>query len=184
MAIKNYVLTQDYNAPFVVATGHPKNPQQIRTKLFKKGDVVKGELKHANNQPAFILVNGVLVIPVNIIKEVTTKAVIEDDKITTSEETPKVEEKKEETVIKPITKSLKSSNPRVKYMDAILLGGLVGMIGVYVANKQGWIAETDRKHYIYGGLAGAALGMYVIYRFQPTKTTKVTVTKAKETEEE
>jgi hypothetical protein len=185
MALKSYVLTADFRAPYVVATGHPKNPQQIKTKMFREGEIVKGELKHANNQPAFILVAGTLVIPVDCIKELTTRAIVEDDKIVPAEV---VEEKTtNEVVIKTDSAKksmLKSSNPKVKYMDAIIIGGIAGLGGIYLAGKQGWIAEIDKKHYLYGGLVGAVLGAYLVYRFTPSKTAPKVSTKKKDSEEE
>lgn len=185
MALKSYVLTDDFRAPYVVATGHPKNPQQIKTKMFRAGEIVKGELKHANNQPAFILVAGTLVIPVDYIKELTTKAIVEDDKIVPVEVTE--EKETADVVVKTDSAKksvLKSSNPKVKYMDAIIIGGLVGVAGIYLAGKQGWIAELDKKHYLYGGLAGGLLGAYLVYRFAPSKTAPKISTKKKDSEEE
>ena len=41
MALKSYVLTADFRAPYVVATGHPKNPQQIKTKIETLGVPLK-----------------------------------------------------------------------------------------------------------------------------------------------
>lgn len=186
MALKSYVLTQNYRAPYVVATGHPRNPQQIKTKMFKEGEIVRGELKHANNQPAFILVAGTLPIPVDYIKELTTKAIVEDDKIVPAQV---VDETKSEDVVVKTEKSaskmtLKSSNPKVKYMDALLLGGLVGLVAVYAIGKQGWIAEVDKKHYLYGGLIGGALGAYLVYRFTPSKTAPKISKKKKDSDEE
>jgi len=186
MALKSYVLTQDYRSPYVVATGHPRNPQQIKTKMFREGEIVRGELKHANNQPAFILVAGTLPIPVDYIKELTTKAIVEDDKVVPAE---LVEETKTEEVIvttdKPsLKKSLKSSNPKVKYMDAIILGGLAGLAVVYGMGKQGWIGEVDKKHYLYGGLIGGVFGAYLVYRFTPTKSAPKISKKKKDSDEE
>jgi hypothetical protein len=186
MALKSYVLVQNYRAPYVVATGHPRNPQQIKTKMFKEGEIVRGELKHANNQPAFILVAGTLPIPVDYIKELTTKAIVEDDKIVPAEV---IEETKTEEVVvktdKPTSKmTLKSSNPKVKYMDAVIIGGLAGLVAVWGMGKQGWIGEVDKKHYLYGGLIGGVLGAYLVYRFTPTKATPKISKKKKDSEEE
>jgi hypothetical protein len=177
--MKSYVLKENFRAPYVVATGMPHNPQAIKSRLFKKGDIVKGELKHVNNVPAFILVNGALPIDVSYIKEVQTKDIVEmipldkegkssaDGEATT---TPKEESKTLEM--------LKSANPKVKYMDAVIIGGLVGIAGVYLANKQGWIPELQKKHYLIGGIAGAVLSSYLVYRFTaPKQTVKVAVKK-------
>ena len=53
-----------------------------------------------------------------------------------------------------------------KYIDGILIGAVVGLGGVILAEKQGWITNIDKKNKIYGAIAGAVLGTYYIYRFQ------------------
>lgn len=157
MALKSYQLTQNFRSPYVVATGLPHRPQQIKFKTFKKGDVIKGELKHSNNQPAFVLVSGALVVPVDMVKEVVTKEIAFNadgqDKET------KTETKTENKI------SIKKS-ANVKYMDALLIGAVVGVAGVYLAEKQNWITSLDNKNKIYGGIAGALLGAYIVYRIK------------------
>ena len=76
MALKSYILTKDFKSPYVTSTGLPHNPQAIRFKQFKKGEVITGEMKHANNKPAFVLVNGVCVVPLEVIKELVTKEIV------------------------------------------------------------------------------------------------------------
>jgi hypothetical protein len=177
MALKSYILTQDFKSPIVRVTGIPHRPQEIRFKLFKKGDLVKGELKHANNQPAFVLVDGVLVLPVNVVREVVSKDVMSsaDATITNKEETGEkapTETKKTEVII---------TKPKLGYIDGIVIGAVVGVIGAYVAEKQGWIAQPDKKNKIYGAAIGAAAGIYLIYRANlPKQTTVKKVVKDKE----
>ena len=151
MAQKSYIFTRDYKSPMVVATGLAHNPQAIKFKKFQKGEIVRGELKHANNKPAFLLVNGVCVVPLDIVKELVTKEVVSNASGPSSSE-PKVQKIKVPT------------NPKVRYGDAMILGAIVGFVGVYVAEKQGWISEPDNKYKMYGALAGAALAAYVVYR--------------------
>ena len=152
MAQKSYIFTHDFKAPYVTATGMPHNPQAIKFKRFQKGEIVRGELKHANNKPAFLLVNGVCVVPLDIVKELVTKAVSNADGGGSSfpESKPKV--------VKVPT------NPKVRYADAMIIGAIIGVVGVYVAEKQGWIAEPDKKYKMYGALAGAVAAAYVVYR--------------------
>lgn len=182
--MKSYVLKENFKSPYSVATGMPHNPQQIKFKLFKKGDIVQGEMKHANNIPSFILVGETLMIPVSYIKEVSTKDIVE---VVPIGKEPKSsadgEEAKTDTTAKVI-ETLKPANPRVKYMDAIVLGGLVGVAGVYLANKQGWITELDKKHYLMGALAGGILSSYLVYRFSAPKQTVKVSTKKVETEKD
>jgi hypothetical protein len=174
MAIKSYVLTQDYSAPYVMITGLPHNPQQIKVKKFKKGDIVQGEMKHANNNPAFVLVGGNLVFPLEVLKELVTKAIIEDYDVPLHESTlTDVSEPKK-------TQLLKSSNPKVNYIDSMIIGTIVGLGAVYLANKQGWIAEPDNKHYLYGGIIGAVGAAYLVYRHRENVVSKKFNVKPKE----
>jgi len=160
MALKSYQLTQNFRSPYVVATGLPHRPQQIKFKTFKKGDVVKGELKHANNEPAFVLVAGALVIPVSMIKEVVTKDIDTSnfDNKKSSDSSDSSDDKKTENKI-VIKKGLK-----INYIDAVLIGSVVGFAGVYLAEKQNWITSIDNKNRIYGAIGGAILGAYIVYR--------------------
>jgi hypothetical protein len=160
MALKSYQLTQNFRSPYVVATGLPHRPQQIKFKTFRKGDVVKGELKHSNNEPAFVLVAGTLVIPVSMIKEVVTKEIDTSSNFDNKKQDSSSEDKKTENKI--VVK--KSSN--VKYVDALLIGAAVGFLGVYVAEKQNWITSIDNKNRIYGAIGGAVLGAYIVYRIK------------------
>jgi len=184
MALKSYVLTQDFATPYVIATGMAHNPQQIKVKKFKKGDIVKGELKHANNQPAFVLVQGTLVLPLEVIKELVTKAIIDND-------TPPIpigdldmsSKKSDDVVVSSKSKSammpLKSSNPKVNYIDSMIIGGIAGLGAMYLVKRQNWIEEFNNKYYLYAGLVGASLGAYIVYRVRSSKTEKMQLTKPK-----
>ena len=170
MAIKSYVLQQDFATPYVIATGRPHNPQQIKVKKFRKGDIVKGELKHANNQPAFVLVQGTLVLPLEVIKELVTKAIVDNN--TPPIPVDYVEDKKFTEITAKDKKSsfdaLKSSNPKVNYIDSMIIGSIVGLGAMYLVKRQNWIEEFDNKYYLYAGLAGAIGGAYIIYRTKST----------------
>jgi hypothetical protein len=186
MALKSYVLTQDFATPYVIATGMPHNPQQIKVKKFKKGDIVKGELKHANNQPAFILVQGTLVLPLEVVKELVTKAIIDNN-------TPPIPiedlSEKSDDVVVPTKKStglpLKSTNPKINYIDSFLIGGVVGLGAMYLVKRQNWIEEFNNKYYLYAGIVGGLLGTYIVYRTKSAKDEKIKLTtkKKKITEE-
>lgn len=150
MALKSYVVTQDFKSPWVRMTGRPNKPQELRFKLFKKGEIVNGEMKHANNQPAFVLVKGVLMLPLSVVKEVITKDV--------SVSAEGGEEKKDTKKI-----SLQSMS-KVKYVDAIVIGAIIGAGAVFLAEKQGWLVSPDKKNKVYGAIGGALLGTYLVYR--------------------
>ncbi len=164
MAQKSYIFTRDYKSPMVVATGLAHNPQSIKFKKFNKGQIVKGELKHANNKPAFLLVNGVCVVPLDVVKELVTKAVVSN-----ADGGGDTTTKQKKMVV--------ATNPKVRYADAMILGAIVGVVGVYIAEKQGWIEEPDKKYKLYGALGGAALAAYIVYRKNNAKP-KVQIVKS------
>lgn len=161
MAMKSYIFTNDFKAPYVTATGLPHNPQKIGFRKFQKGEIVKGELKHANNKPAFVLVHGVCVVPLDVIKELVTREVVSHTDGTVANASQKISE----TIGLPKD----NSNSNVRYLDAMLIGALLGFGGVYLAEKQGWIAEPNKKYKLYGAGAGALLGMYYVYRQKTQK---------------
>ena len=167
MAQKSYIFTQDYKSPMVVATGLAHNPQSIKLKKFRKGQIAKGELKHANNKPAFLLINGVCVVPLDVVKELVTKAVVSNADGGGSDAPAKAK------------KMVVPTNPKVRYADAMILGAVVGALGVYLAEKQGWIGEPDRKYKLYGALGGAALAAYIVYRTNNARP-KVQIVKSSE----
>ena len=170
MAQKSYIITHDFKAPYVQVTGLPHNPQAIKMKQFRKGEIIKGELKHANNKPAFILVNGVCVVPLDVVKELVTKAVVSGADGSTS------------TDSKPKTKVITvPTNPKVRYADAIIIGAVIGAIAAYFIEKQGWIGEPDKKNKLYGAAIGAVAASYIVYR---TNNAKPKVQVVKTTEEE
>ena len=170
MAQKSYIFTHDYKAPYVVVTGMAHKPQSIKMKQYRKGDIVRGELKHSNNKPAFVLVNGVGVVALDVIKELVTKAVISHaDGSTSIESKPKA------------SKVMVATNPKVRYVDAMIIGSIVGIIAVVVAEKQGWISEPDSKYKLYGGALGAVAAAYIVYRTNNAKP-KVQIVQNKEEE--
>jgi hypothetical protein len=162
MALKSYLITHDVKSPYVVATGLPHNPQEVRLKLFRKGQVVKGELKHANNKPAFLLVNGVCVIGLDVVKELVTKEIGSNASGGTTTSPSKV-------IDKTIGLSKDNSNPKVRYIDAMIVGALLGVAGVFIAEKQGWVEDTDKKYKLYGAIGGAIVGYYFMYRKKTQK---------------
>ena len=159
MAIESYIFTQAFSSPYVTATGNGRNPQAIKAKRFQKGEIVKGELKHANNKPAFILVGGCLVVPLDVVKKVVAEDIQSNADGAESKE-----------VKKPIT--LANTAPKIKYIDAIVGGIIVGVGSVYLAEKQGWIKVPDNKHKIYGAIIGALAGVYIVYRYKASQAEK------------
>ncbi len=54
-------------------------------------------------------------------------------------------------------------------MDAAFLVGLVGIGVVWFSEKRGWIIPPAKINKLYGALAGAAIGLYLVYRFKNSK---------------
>ncbi len=161
---KTYVITKDVKVPIVVNSGQAHRPAQVRYKTYRKGEMVQGELKHSNNKPAFILVGNMGVIPLNCIQEVTSIPVTSSVTGEATDTTPP----KEAEVIK---------EPKVQYGDAMIIGALIGFVGVYMAQKYGYLSEEDKKFRLYGALGGGLLGMYWVYR-QKNTSKKVKISKS------
>ena len=69
----DFVATQDFSTPYVIATGQPHRPTQICKKKFKKGDIITGEIKTAHGKPSFVLHKGVMLIPLSCVKQIVVK---------------------------------------------------------------------------------------------------------------
>jgi len=152
----DFVATTDFVTPYVVATGMPHKPTRICKKQFRKGDIITGEIKTVKGEPSFVLHKGVMVIPFSCIKQVITKdiQVSNFDNKVVADKNPKVEVKVPNT----------PKEKKKQMLDMILLGAIVGFGGVLLAEKQGWLSGDDKKNRLYGGLVGAFLGGYYIYR--------------------
>jgi len=159
----DFVATKDFKSPYVVSTGMPHRPTQIKAKVFKKGEIISGELKDSKGKPAFVLYKGVVVVPLSCVKQIITKDINAGTGISNAEGDSQSESKVKVTVDK--TKSSKTSKDNVKYLDAVIVGGIVGFAGVYFAEKKGWIALPTQKNKIIGAVAGALLGAYLVFRF-------------------
>ena len=155
----DFVAIQDFVTPVVIATGQPHRPTQIMKKKFVKGQIITGEIKTANGRPSFVLHKGTMMIPLSVIKQVITKDIqigadgVKDEIKKTN---PKVE-----------VKLVKSQDQKNKmYADGVIVGALLGFASVILAEKQGWIANVDKKTKITGAVIGAAVGCYFVYRFK------------------
>lgn len=153
---KTYIITNDVDVP-VVAGGTAHKQAQVRMKRFRKGQIVRGELKHSNNKPSFVLVGRMMVIPVECVKEIQGKDV-----------TSKFSGADMDEIKKPVTPQQKAvqqkSETTVKYMDALLIGAVLGFGAMFFAEKKGWVTSEDNKLKMYGAIGGAFLGIYLVYR--------------------
>jgi len=146
---KTYIITKDVKVPFVVNSGQAHKPAQIRYKVFRKGKMVKGELKHSNNKPAFVLVGTMGVLPLNCVQEVTSTPIVSN-----------FDDNSDEIEIKKETKQ----EPKVQYGDALIIGALLGLLAVYGAQKYNYLDAEEKKYKLYGAVVGGVLGLYYVYR--------------------
>lgn len=149
---KAYVLIQDFNAPYVVATGMAHKPSKILIKKYKKGEIIYGEMKTTNGKPSIVLVKGVIPIPATMLNEVVTKTI-----------SGVSGEKSKDVKVNESSKVVTVKKTNTRYMDAGIFGAVIGAISLYLFEKQGWI-QPSPKNKLYGALGGAVLGMYMVYR--------------------
>lgn len=151
-----YVIAKDFKSPYVVSSRDPRNPTQIRWKHFKRGEIIAAEMHlDGKGQPKLLMYNGVCVVPLSVAKAVVTKEIISSASGAANTDMPGTETTKKIVTVK---------NPKTRYIDAGIFGALLGMGVVLLANKQNWIVNQDKKHYLYGAGVGAAAAMYFIYR--------------------
>lgn len=156
----DFVATQDFVTPYVVATGMPHKPTKICKKKFRRGDIITGEIKTANGKPSFVLYKGVMVIPLSMVRQVITR------EIAFSKVDGDV--KKDNPPVK-ITPVKNNTQKKINYIDSAMIGAVVGFAGAMLAEKQGWIQQADGKNRIYGAVLGGLLGWYIVYRKNNSK---------------
>jgi hypothetical protein len=152
----DFVATKDFVTPYVVSTGMPHKPTRICKKKFKKGEIITGEIKTANGKPAFVLHKGVMVVPLAVVKQVITRDLQVSNAVgdNVAKSNPKVE----------VRLGATKKDTDKQYIDALVIGAIVGFAGIIIAEKQGWIANIDKKNRLYGAIGGAILGAYIVYR--------------------
>lgn len=159
-----YVATCDFSVPYVLSTGRAINPVIQKVKRIKKGEVLKGVLKSANGRPAFLLMKNpegaAIVVPADYLQEVKLT------ELNSNASGGSVQQK----TLAPISVDVKKN--KVRYMDALLVGGLIGALAVYGAEKKGWIKTPSNKNKLIGAGVGAALAVYAMYRFKGEKVNK------------
>jgi len=153
-----FLIIKDFKTPVVYSGGaHPKMQSEVKYIGFKKGAIIDGKIKlKANGETDYILHKNSVVIPIAAVKELTLKEVVSN---VNGEETPMPIEKR----IIPESKS------KVKYIDSAILGGLIGLGIVWIAEKKGWLVEQEdskipHQNKLIGISVGALLGAYYTYR--------------------
>ncbi len=165
----DFVATTDFKSPYVVSTGMPHKPTEIKAKKFKKGEIIVGKLinNDKSGKPAFVLHKGVVVVPLSCVKQVVVKDITTDFTTAGENKSQADGDSKPKVVVNP--KDKPKSEDKKKYFDAIIIGGVIGFAAVYYAEKKAWIPLPDKKNKIIGVVLGAALGAYLVYRFKDKK---------------
>lgn len=154
----DFVANKNFITPEVVSTGMPHQPTRIVKRRFLKGQIIQGEIKTSKGKPSFVLHKGSMIIPLSNVEQVITKKIdiSSYDGLKIDESNPKID-----------VRAVKTTTQKNKeYIDGILLGAIVGVAGVFLAEKEGFIEGADNKIKIYGAIGGALLGCYAVYRFK------------------
>ena len=109
------------------------------------------------------------VIPLSCVQEVVSTPIVSNASGT---ETTENRDSSKDVIIE-------EKSPKIKYADAMLIGGLVGFLGVYYAQKNNYIDADESKYKLYGALGGGILAMYFVFR--NNNKPKITVSKPKPT---
>ncbi|MEM2138576.1 MAG: hypothetical protein QXM96_00265 [Candidatus Woesearchaeota archaeon] len=149
--MENFILKKDFYSPYVINKNGIKS---FSYKHFKKGQIIKGVLKKDDKyNPVFVLVDNYFVIPVNFLKKLSVSEISEkNDK---KENIEKNEKKIDFTGLK---------NRRFKVIDGIIIGGVLGVLVVYLMEKKGYIEIPNKTNKIIGGVLGASILGYYFYR--------------------
>jgi len=164
---KTFILKRNIEVPFVLTTSSPNKPPLIKKKAFRKGEMIQGELKHANNVPSFVLIGKTGVIPLECVEEVLSKPVGETTSSASGDTVKSADEKNKKAILAPAT------NNKVRYADAMLIGALTGFLGVYFAQKHGYIDAENKKYRLFGAVGVGLLAVYIVYRTQSNQVKKV-----------
>ncbi len=156
--MSKFLVVKDFKTPVVYSGGaHPKMQSEVKYIGFKKGAIIDGKVKlKANGETDYILHKGSVVVPIAAVKELTLKEVVSN---VSGEDAPLPIEKR----IIPESKS------KVRYIDSAIIGGIVGLGIVWVAEKKGWLVEQEEskiphQNKLIGIAVGALLGFYYTHR--------------------
>lgn len=155
---ETYLITENYRGPKVIfdPSGHNR-PPKIIYKVFRKGEQINGVMRYKNGQPLVVMTSGNIPVPIKYVKRVVAKDITSSASGPVKSETPKVE--------MPV---IKSGNSKIMYIDAMMLGAILGALAVHFAEKKGYIESVSPKNKLYGAAGGAFLGWYLIYRNNQT----------------
>lgn len=149
----SFIITKHVKTPYVINTALPHKPRVIRYKEFKPGSMVTGVIKtKPDGKPDYVLVARTMVIPISCVRELVTQ------ELTSNASGPK-----------QVSDHVKKGNPKTKYADAGIIGAILGIGAVWLAEKKLWIAMPSPKNKLIGAAVGAGLFMYIVYRIRNEK---------------
>ncbi len=159
----DFVVITDFESPYVIGTGIPHKPTKIKRALFKKGDIISGDIKNGNDgKPSFVLHKGMMPIPIDVLKKLEVKEIDSnnvDEKTSGADGSDSKKEDKKIEIKKVVNKST--------YIDGIVIGGALGLITtILLEKKTTWIGESSEKNKIVGSLIGIAIGSYLVYKIK------------------
>ena len=166
----DFLVKKDFKTPYIIATGQPHRPTEVKVKLFKKGQIVSGEIQKTNGKASYVLHKGSMVIPLSCIDKVVTQKITNQIEVSSAEGDTKQATSTGKITIDPKGKGIpvttaSSDEKKKKYLDAIIVGAVIGVVGVFYAEKKAWLPNVEQKNKIIGGLVGALAGAYLVYRF-------------------
>ncbi len=149
----SFIINKVVRTPYVVDTNLPHKPRLIKYKKFKPGDMITGTGKcNPHGKPMFVLVGGTLVIPMDAVSELVTKEIVSDFS--------------GKSDVKKVTEAVKKGNPKTKYIDGAIIGAVLGLGVVILAEKRQWISVPTKQNKIYGAVIGAGILAYIVYRIR------------------
>jgi hypothetical protein len=156
----DFVVTHDFKAPYVMSTGIPSRPTEIKTAFFKKGAIIKGDIKKGeDNLPSFVLHKGVMPIPLDVLKKIEVKSL-------TATDVSKVEDTKSFDGTGNVSKNKPKIISKVDYVDGVFVGSIFGIIGAILAEKNGFVNETNNTNKMIGVGIGIGISLYVVYKLK------------------
>lgn len=158
----DFVVTKNFKSPYAVATGVPHKPTALKTANFKKGQIIKGDIKKddvGNN--AFVMYRNTIVVPLDCVRQVLTKEVDLKNGFSNATGSSKPLSAQAQIIkVQPPKEEV-----RKKYIDAIIIGGILGFVATYYAEKKGYV-QPEEKNKMIGVALGSLAGLYLVYRFK------------------
>jgi hypothetical protein len=158
--LSTFKFKTNYKAPRVIYTNHIKQPQTVQYKAYKKGQEIVGEIKKTEGtSESFVVADGGFIIPMNVLESNDFASKVKQQNNFNGEDSLKMNPKN--------MSSLKQN--AVDYSKSFVVGGLIGLCGVFFAETKGWIAEPRTRNKVIGIVLGATLLSYATFKIKKFK---------------